>query len=482
MGISTIVAMGIGFLRAKVLALSLGPSGLGILSQALTFFQSGETICSLGIGVGVTKYVSQLWKDRDDDGLRTMVHTSIIIQAAAFSVFFILASFFLQKLSMFLFSSENLSLVILLIEIAVAMSIFAGSFEAILIGIGRQDIFSKARIIYYTGGFFLLCFFVLTYKLTGGFIYIFGQAALSFGIVVYFLNKTLLSQSGKPILGKTDRINFAKIIKNAKKLLSYGGVMLFTSAVSWLAILYVRSLIIRIHGDSVNGFYQVIFALVSYYTPFFTNGLWGYLFPKLSSVKDSRSAGMEVNNAFRFITVFLTPCIAAVYLLKQVLVILIFSEEFYPALSLFPFYLLGSLFFILSNIFAVSVLARKRLKFYFTAVILQNIFYAGLFSLLIQKTWAFAIPFSFMCMSVFGFTLFLFYNIRALGVNLTAANVKLLAASVVMNIIILFLKPGSDVASLLKWPLVAFWVIFAFSRRERAYVSSLIRKVNVWRK
>ena len=56
MGIATVVAIMTGFIRAKLGALLLGPSGVGLFSQAMTFVQSGETICGLGIGVGITRY------------------------------------------------------------------------------------------------------------------------------------------------------------------------------------------------------------------------------------------------------------------------------------------------------------------------------------------------------------------------------------------------------------------------------------------
>ena len=169
------------------------------------------------------------------------------------------------------------------------------------------------------------------------------------------------------------------------KLLSYGGIMLVSSAITWLAILTVRSMLIRYAGTSANGFYQVIFALVGYYSPFFTNGIWGHLFPKLSGVKDVSVFNIEINNALRFILIFLTPSIAILFLLRKIFVLTVFSEEFLPALDIFSLYLFGSFFFIISYILTIALLAKKRLGVYISIEIVKYfLVYAGLFYILVR--------------------------------------------------------------------------------------------------
>ena len=124
MGVSTFVTMLIGFARAKFLAVTLGPDGVGIFSQAVTFFQSAETLCGLGISLGITKYVSEAWKSRSFRSARDIAVSSLGLQTAAFAVFFLAAVLFAGNISRFVFSSVDYAWPVVMLSSAVIFSIF----------------------------------------------------------------------------------------------------------------------------------------------------------------------------------------------------------------------------------------------------------------------------------------------------------------------------------------------------------------------
>ena len=281
MGLSTFVTMLIGFARAKFLAVSLGPDGVGIFSQAVTFFQSAEAVCGLGIGLGITKYISEAWKSRNFASARDIVASSFRLQSAASAVFLILAALFACNISRFVFSSGEYAWPVIMLSSAVIFAVFLIAIESVLLGMGRSDIFSSARIIYTVAGILLLIIAVSFAGLSGAIIYIAANAVLAVMITAYFLMRTLKKETLASFTGLIGRFFKAKRKADySTRLVSYGAVTLAASAVSWVSILIVRSLVIRNGGASDNGLYQVAFALVSYYTPFFTNGVWGYLFPR----------------------------------------------------------------------------------------------------------------------------------------------------------------------------------------------------------
>jgi len=366
MGISTFVAMFMGLIKAKFLAVQLGPSGVGIYSQATTFVQSVELVCGLGMVYGVTKYVSEMRKDGNVEGIKAIISTSLLLQLASSLFFFILTAVFLSHISRFVFSSTKYSLPLLLISSAIPFTVLLSSVEASILGLERADIFSNARIIYQIAGTVLLVAFVAAMKLWGGFLYIVSNAIMCLIVVYLALMYIMKSEALAPAFNVMKGLKLADFKLYSRRLLSYGVTIIVSSVFSWLAILYVRSLLIRVRGPEANGLYQVVFALVSYYSPFFTNGVWGYLFPKLSSTKNTAHYNYEVNKALRFILLFLTPSIAALFLLKRVMVIMIFSKEFLGSLQLFPMYLLGSFFFMISYILGATFLANKQLKAFFS--------------------------------------------------------------------------------------------------------------------
>ncbi len=475
MGLSTFVAMFIGLLRAKFIALTLGPHGTGIFSQAMTFFQSAETICGLGIGIGIVKYVSEAWQKHDMNAAKSTIFVSFILQGVSFSLFFILVCVFSGNLSQFLFSTAKYSKLLIVVSGGVLFSILLISLESTLLGMARPDVFSKSRVVYYSAGFVSLVLLVGALKLNGGFIYIAANAAISFLIVcafVIYMLRTKIKTSVSGFFKSFKHVNFRPYLK---KLFSYGTVMLVSSAITWITVLYVRSILIKECGAEVNGFYQVAFALVGYFSPFFTNGFWGYLLPKLSAGKSASSLNAEINKAARFILIFLVPLLALLFLLKSQLVITIFSKKFLPALEIFPLYLLGSLFFMISYMLGVTFLARKKLNVYFSIGILQNLAYALLFTILVRKMGFLAIAVSYLATNILACLVSGMYQVKKMKLVFNRQNVRLFIAGIIFIGAVFFIPLGPGVDFVVKGIFLICWFLFAVGKKEKALLRSFLR-------
>ncbi|MDD5438632.1 MAG: oligosaccharide flippase family protein [Candidatus Omnitrophica bacterium] len=477
MGISTVISIAVGLVRAKFLAVSLGPSGVGILAQAMTFVQSAEVICSLGIGLGITKYVSEMKRAGDIDGIKKTISTSLIMQAGAFMLFFIGVVAGGRPLSQFLFSTDHYAWLLIITSGAILFSIANVSLESAFLGFGRADIFSRARIVYYTAGLALLFLLVGTMGLAGGFFYIILNAVVSFLIVLIFFRRVLKIDITLSLHNLRDGFRGFIGQFHSGKVLSYGAVVLITSSVTWLTVLYIRSILINTAGSDANGFYQVIFALVSYYVPFFTNGLWGYFFPKLSAIGDITNYNLEFNKALRFILIFVPPAIAGVFLMRRILVVCFFSNEFLPSLDIFSAYLVGSFFFVLTCVLGVALLAKNRLKAFFTMVIVQNLAYAAIFTWLVRPMGIGAIGIAYLGMNVLFDLMCYAYQVKRMGLVVTGRNKILFIAGLVMMLGIVMapvLSPGTA-GKALSWGCIAVWLVFALRKRDRILLQAFVR-------
>lgn len=473
MGMATFVAVIAGAVKAKFLAVLLGPLGMGIFAQGMTFFLSAETICELGISTGVMKYVSEAWNNRSADGVRRVMRAAFLLQSISFVAFFIIILIFAKAISQFVFASQEYASSLILISLAVPLSSFLITQEAALLGLGRADIHSKGRIIYNIIGACILVSFVYVMKLQGGFLYIPINALVCIFIVYVFLKFTMKSRE-KARDTIDDEADFKVYFT---KLLSYGGVMLMASSLTHLTVLYVRSLLIKHEGAAANGLYQVAFALVGYYTPFFTNSVWGYLFPKLSAINDESVFNIEVNKMLRFILLFLTPSISILFLLKKAIVILIFSKEFLGSLEIFPLYLVGSFFFMLSYIFGTTFLAKRQLLAFFAITLCQNVLYISLFTWLVGRFGLLAISISYCVTNLIGCLACASYQIWRTGLKINAGNLRLFLLSIGF-ILLIFFMPSKTILcyDLLKWALLILWAIFVIGKREKALLLSFIRR------
>jgi len=312
--------------------------------------------------------------------------------------------------------------------------------------------------------------------LSGAFWYILVNSLISISIVALFVAYLLKAETGKGISEMIVRLKGLRLRYYAGKLISYGVVMLVTSAVTWLSMLYVRSILIRNLGAEANGFFQVIFALVGAYAPFFTNGVWGYLFPKLSAVEKISDFNFEVNRGLRFIILFVTPAIAVLFLCGRALVLAIFSEEFLASLGIFPLYLMGSLFYMLAYIFGSALLARKELKAYLAVTVLQNALYIFIFARLVGSLGLPAVAVSYCAMNIFAVIACILYQVWRGGLRITGANISLFCLSLAFASVIFFIPFGGTAAYAIKWAMVASWLAFVVGKREKALLFSFMRR------
>lgn len=475
MGVATFAGMVTGVLRAKFTAVFLGSAGVGIFAQAMTFFQTAETVCGLGITLGITKYVSEAWSRGDLTGVRRIIFSSLAMQCVSFAVCLAAAAVFSGKISELIFSTDRYAGVILMVLAAALFSSFAGVMESTLLGMRKADLFSRGRVIYLSAGLAAIVLLVLAMGLTGSFVYILLSAAVAFLVTSYFVRKNFKSKNKSPVI-PVPEMSGGLFRSVSGRILSYGGISLANLAASWITILYIRSTLIRYAGPSANGLYQVIFAMSNYYTPFFTNAFWGHVFPKISALKDAKAVNLELNTALRFILLFLTPILGAIALFKKELILLIFSGEFLPGMELFPMYLLGSMFYMLIYLLGTNMLASKRLKPFLLMNVGQNLFYAALFTVFIKKMGILGISAAYLITNAVWFAVIFVYQLGTMELKIYAGNVRIFALGMVLMAVVFFAPSGYAALFVVKCAMLAAWLVFVMGKREKALFRSFITR------
>ena len=62
-GIATVIKMATGLVSNKIIAVYLGPSGVALMGQFANFTAMANSIASMGIGTGITKYIAEYYDD-----------------------------------------------------------------------------------------------------------------------------------------------------------------------------------------------------------------------------------------------------------------------------------------------------------------------------------------------------------------------------------------------------------------------------------
>ncbi len=375
-GIATIVKILAGLLVIKIVALNLGAEGLGKIGQFMSLLTIFTVISAGGILSGVTKYTAEFADNLDVQ--KAYLQMSILL--ISISSFIIMAIFivFSVQISNFLFLTNKYSDYIIVTAILQNFIGFGYFFLSIING--HKDILTNALVLivsYITGLIVFVCFaYVGTFPLIIiglGVFYSFIIFPSSYFIFKKgYLNKSILENL---------KINF-KIIK---KLLKYTIMALVTIfAVQIVQILLRNYISLRLGWDYV-GYWQGIVKVSETYGQFVSILLSAYLLPTLSKQISSYEIKKNIHKTLFQMAILSFLLLSLAYLMREYLIIILFSKEFIYMEQLFLYQFIGDFFKVLLFVFGYLIIAKSLMVIYIVVEIIQGILFYFLSIYMIDK-------------------------------------------------------------------------------------------------
>ncbi|WP_418185375.1 O-antigen translocase [Aliarcobacter vitoriensis] len=358
--ISTAIKILNGLVVTKIIAIYIGPAGLALLASFQNFTSIVMTFATAGLNSGIVKYTAEysslirkrkLWS--------TSVKITFIFTAICSFFMFI----FNKQLSVYFFQTFEYKDIFTLFSI----TLFMFSLNTVLLSIlnGQKEI-TKLTIINIFSSFVGLLFTgILTYyyNLYGALVSnVLGQTIVLF-ITIYFLLKTNWFKI-KMFIGRIDNDELKK--------LSHFFLMALVSALT----LPVSQIIIRNYiSDNLSlesaGYWEAIWRISSTFTMFITTILTVYYLPKLASLKTDIELKNELFYGFKIIIPLTLFCIFFIYILKDFIILVLFTKDFLPVKELFLYQLMGDVFKIFSFLIGYLLIAKALTKKY---ILIQIIF------------------------------------------------------------------------------------------------------------
>ena len=107
MGTSSMFVLVLNLVRVKILAVLLGPSGVGALSVLNHFHTVALTITALGLGTGIVKYVSSFKSENDEAAVQKVLSNSFQIVLLLSLAVMVVAIFISYQLSTWIISDPK---------------------------------------------------------------------------------------------------------------------------------------------------------------------------------------------------------------------------------------------------------------------------------------------------------------------------------------------------------------------------------------
>lgn len=355
--IQVIVRIVVSFLNVKIIAVLVGPSGMALVSQVINSLQVGLSISSLGFKDGIVKYVSQYKDDKDEQS--TYISSSIISVVIASACVGLLALLFSKTISEHLLQTEDYYLLFRFSGLYFLSAALLNLLISILNGLEKQKLFISINIVLSISGFLISLAAVLQWGLTG---LLWSQVfnvliAFAYGLWVYRQHVKV------PLKGFSFKV--------LKKLSHYSAMTLFSAFAAPFVFVSIRNIIISQTSIEVAGLWDGINKISSNYILVITSAFSYYFIPTFSQLKTRKSIVSEVKKTYTLLLPLLAIGAIAIYLSKDIIIRVLFTEEFLPMRPFFKWQVLGDFFKVLAWIPAILLIAKAKIKTYITTEIIS---------------------------------------------------------------------------------------------------------------
>lgn len=364
-GSSSAINVLISIVKVKVLAMLLGPTGVGLLGIYQNILNLVTTIFGLGLdGSGVRKLSAS---SGDDDAVSLLRRTLLLSNVVLGTIGMLLLMLFREPIAMLVFGDVENSTSIGWLGVGMLFSLITVSQLAFLQGLRRISELAKINVLGMLGGaiFGIIAIFAA------------GQDGLIAFIVVAPISTVIVSfYYTKKILLNKSPCDYKAIYQEWYSLLDLGIPLMVATLVSLATQLAARSIVLDKLGVEAIGHFQAAWSISMTYIGFVLAAMGTDYFPRLSSViNDSSKSRKMVGEQSEVALLLAGPILLWMFALSPLIIEIMYSDSFSPASDILRWQVMGDILKIVGWSMGFVVLASGRGKLFILTQINWNVIY-----------------------------------------------------------------------------------------------------------
>ena len=392
-----VVTIIVSLLRNKIVAVLLGPTGVGLMGIFISASTLISSISGLGLNYSIVREIAGAKAVQKEDvsiGRVVSISQHWIILSALLGLF---ATILLAPLlSFFSFGSRDYTLSFVFLSLMIFLNALCNGQKSIFQGFRHlKDI---ASITIYSSLLSLFFSIPLFYFLKfDGIIFVL--------IITAFVNYVISSYFFKKIRILKVSINFRQSAIEGFPMVKLGLTMVLNSILSSGTAYLLYSFISHVGGLEQVGLYNAGWGIIAQYTSVIFSAMAMDYFPRLSAISDDKvKVNLLVNQQVEISMLLITPLMVFILTFIPLIIALLFSNSFLPVVNFAVWTVLGTLVRVPASVFSYILLAKKDMKLYLK--IETSLFILFLFSNMIG--------YYYLSLEGLGISYFLNYSIYSL--------------------------------------------------------------------
>ncbi len=366
-GGASVVNVLIGIVKVKILAVLLGPAGIGLMGLYQNIVNMSAKLAGCGTD---SSGVRQLAASADDTDATLAVRRALwignlMLGLAGMAILWLLR----EPVAQWVFGNSEHAAEVGWLGVGLLLTLIAGSQTALLQGLRRIDDLARVTVLSaFVGG---IVGVVAVYLLGTDGVLWFVLTAPGVNVLVagYYAARIPHPQLGYDL--KAIQAQWGAMLKLGIPFMAAGLLMLVTQ-------LAVRSIILRDLGLDASGYFQASWAISMTYVAFVLNTMAMDYFPRLTAAIDNPARARKmVNEQTEMALLLAGPALLAMITLAPYVIHLLYAKSFSPAAEILSWQVLGDILKVASWPIGYVILASGRGGIYIGIQLVWSAAYLG---------------------------------------------------------------------------------------------------------
>ena len=331
-GISTAISLLVRLISNKIVAVYLGTNGIFLLGQLKDFLRLSNVLSGFGIENGIIKYTSEF--QESDEELKKILSTSFRIHLIFSLIFSILILIFSNIIAEYLSLDFESKYYFLVLSISVISFSIHTLLMSIINGIKRIKLYVTINVVSVVISAIVMITLVLKYAVIG------ALYALIINQIITLAVTCILFYLYKPF---KISLLFSGFDFNYFKKLSSFSIMAITGPTCLIISTFIVRYYISDEFDTnFAGSWEAMWRISAIYLLFLISTFKFYLIPTFSKL-NNEDLIEEVFKIWKVVIPIIIIITAGVYLLRDIIITVLLSKEFFLINEIIFFHLLGDI-------------------------------------------------------------------------------------------------------------------------------------------
>ena len=325
MGGAQVISLGAGFIRAKVVAIVFGASGIGLIGVLNAFNGNISSFVGWGLGTSGVRVIAGATEAERPAKISAVQHLGRWLSWLGLAI--VAISFW--PMGRITFASDQYTLELAVAGLAVPCLVASAAWSAILQSAGQLKALAKIQVFAAFVGLALGVPLIYFGGTLGVALSIFLAAAV--GAVALRQSARRHCPANSALVSKAD----------TRQLLDLGGALMVVGWLAQLSSYLVRLIIIRDHGLEAAGYYQAAFAIAGSLPAFVFVAMGADFFPRISAARDEKEAAHLAEKQIQAGLLLGLPLLAGLLTMGKLCILLLYADSFDAAIPLLSWMVWG---------------------------------------------------------------------------------------------------------------------------------------------